>query len=286
MVAVRKEVLWSAQAVTATKKLADASHVITKLLEFNTTGFSGTLDLQGSLDNSNWVNLRYAEVTGDGSLSIVNDQISHTLNTSRRHYLIAEYWPYVQIVMTRSAGSLDAQWWGIDGSISLVAGDVGDVNILSIAAGDNNIGNVDIASALPAGDNNIGNVDLASAIPAGTNLIGKVGIDQTTPGTTNRVDPYPAATFSATGEIAGAVTATVMPTITCKWVKFKAAYDNAGRVYIGGSGVTVKDGTTDATTGYELSAGEETDWLPVSNLNIFYRICNNAGDDLTYMVLN
>lgn len=42
-------------------------------------------------------------------------------------------------------------------------------------------------AALPAGDNNIGNVDIASAIPAGANVIGSVSINQTTPGTTNRV---------------------------------------------------------------------------------------------------
>lgn len=41
------------------------------------------------------------------------------------------------------------------------------------------IGDVDVTS-IAAGDNNIGNVDIASAIPAGTNLIGKVGIDQLT----------------------------------------------------------------------------------------------------------
>ena len=52
---------------------------------------------------------------------------------------------------------------------------IGDVDVLSIAAGDNNIGNVDIAS-IAAGDNNIGNVDLASAIPAGTNNIGDVDV--------------------------------------------------------------------------------------------------------------
>lgn len=50
------------------------------------------------------------------------------------------------------------------------------VAVGSIAAGDNNIGNVDVASALPAGDNNIGNVDIASAIPAGDNNIGNVDI--------------------------------------------------------------------------------------------------------------
>jgi len=43
----------------------------------------------------------------------------------------------------------------------------------ALPAGDNNIGNVDLASPLPAGDNNIGNVDLASPIPAGSNTIGK-----------------------------------------------------------------------------------------------------------------
>lgn len=52
--------------------------------------------------------------------------------------------------------------------------DIGDVDILSIAAGDNNIGNVDIASAIPAGDNNIGNVDIVT-LPASTNTIEVVG---------------------------------------------------------------------------------------------------------------
>jgi hypothetical protein len=43
----------------------------------------------------------------------------------------------------------------------------------ALPAGTANIGDVDVAS-IAAGDNNIGNVDLASAIPAGTNLIGKI----------------------------------------------------------------------------------------------------------------
>lgn len=43
----------------------------------------------------------------------------------------------------------------------------------NLAAGTNNIGDIDVLS-IAAGDNNIGNVDLASAIPAGTNAIGKV----------------------------------------------------------------------------------------------------------------
>ena len=62
----------------------------------------------------------------------------------------------------------------------IAAGDnnIGNVDVASIAAGDNNIGNVDVVTlpALPAGTNNIGDVDVLSlpALPAGTNAIGKL----------------------------------------------------------------------------------------------------------------
>lgn len=89
------------------------------------------------------------------------------------------------------------------------------------------------------------------------------------------------------GELQGSATALQMPDIAAKLVRFKAVSSNVGDVYIGGAGVTVVDGTTDVTTGLELAAGDETGWIPVpeGNLNAFYRICDNAGDDLTYMAL-
>lgn len=99
------------------------------------------------------------------------------------------------------------------------------------------------------------------------------------------ISGIPSFTTLVTGELAGSASAVVMPTLAVKLVKFKAAYDNAGRAYIGISTVTKKDGTTDTTTGFELSASEETPWLPISNLNLLYRICDNAGDDLTYIAL-
>jgi hypothetical protein len=53
---------------------------------------------------------------------------------------------------------------GLAGMTALPAGNnnIGDVDIASIAAGDNNIGNVDVVTlpALPAGTNNIGDVDV------------------------------------------------------------------------------------------------------------------------------
>lgn len=47
-------------------------------------------------------------------------------------------------------------------------------------------GAVFLNASIPAGTNNIGDVDILT-IAAGSNVIGKVGIDQTTPGTTNKV---------------------------------------------------------------------------------------------------
>ena len=92
-------------------------------------------------------------------------------------------------------------------------------------------------------------------------------------------------TSIVSGELAGSATAAQMPDIDCQMVKFKAVIGNAGNVYIGGAGVTVVDGTTDVTTGWELDAQDETGWIPVSNLNKLYRICDNAGDDLTYIAV-
>lgn len=89
----------------------------------------------------------------------------------------------------------------------------------------------------------------------------------------------------AVGEVAGATDATQCPTVTANMVMFKAVKGNAGNVYIGVSGVTVVDGSTDTTSGWELGAGESTPWIPASNLNLFYYICDNAGDDFVYMVL-
>ena len=91
----------------------------------------------------------------------------------------------------------------------------------------------------------------------------------------------------AVGELQGVASATQMPSVTGQLVRFKALSGNAGNVYIGRSTVTKIDGTTDVTSGLELDAGDDTGWIPIpgKNMNAFYRICDNVGDDLTYMVL-
>lgn len=89
-----------------------------------------------------------------------------------------------------------------------------------------------------------------------------------------------------TGERQGSATVVQLPTVACSMVNIKAVNSNAGNVYIGVSGATKPDGTTDTTTGFELDAGEETGWLPVANLNTLYMICDNAGDDITYITVD
>ena len=87
------------------------------------------------------------------------------------------------------------------------------------------------------------------------------------------------------GERQGSATAVQLPDVDCKMVWISARSDNAGSVFIGGSGVTVPDGTTDTTSGLELDAGQMIGPLPVDNLNRLYMICDNAGDDITYLAL-
>lgn len=105
--------------------------------------------------------------------------------------------------------------------------DIGDVDILSIAAGDNNIGNVDIASALPAGTNaigklaansgvDIGDVDVTSlpALTAGTAAIGA----------TKDNGPETAGTFTYTtsADMTAAASIGPAPTSTQKSVLLQA----------------------------------------------------------------
>lgn len=92
-------------------------------------------------------------------------------------------------------------------------------------------------------------------------------------------------TISGVGEVSGSATAKQLPTVTGGLCLVKAENGNAGDVYVGISGVTVADGTTDTTSGIELSASETTGWMPCTNLNNFYIITDNAGDDITYMVI-
>lgn len=88
-----------------------------------------------------------------------------------------------------------------------------------------------------------------------------------------------------TGEFAGSTSAKQLSNIPCSKVKIKAVRSNSGNVYVGVAGVTKVTTANNTTAGFELDAGEDTDWLPVDNLNKLYIICDNAGDDISYIAL-
>ncbi len=89
------------------------------------------------------------------------------------------------------------------------------------------------------------------------------------------------------GGIAGSVAHKALPSLKCSWVKLKACSDNAGSVYLGRDGVVKAHDADDTAVGFELDAGDETDWLPLetNDMSELYIICDNAGDALTYMTL-
>lgn len=92
-------------------------------------------------------------------------------------------------------------------------------------------------------------------------------------------------TYVVSGERQGSATAVQLPTVGGSMILITALGSNAGNVYLGAAGVTVPNGTTDVTSGLELTPGTMSPWLPLDNLNRLYMICDNAGDDITYLVL-
>jgi hypothetical protein len=85
------------------------------------------------------------------------------------------------------------------------------------------------------------------------------------------------------GERTGVTSATQLPDVPCRGVYLRAS---AGTVYVGGPGVTVPDGVTDVTSGMRLPATDTTPlYLPVSNLNCVYVICDAVTSHIQYVAV-
>ncbi len=151
---VVSEAVWDAKAVTDTASLkSDFEKCAVIVIEVTTAAFSGTLDIQGKLHElSAFSNVPYIRQDQASIQTPSVAQVSHSLNTSVIRYVILGYWRKLQIVMTRTAGAITC---GVAGSsdaklfpylpTKLIANsgvDIGDVDILSIAAGTTIIGRV------------------------------------------------------------------------------------------------------------------------------------------------
>jgi hypothetical protein len=121
--------------------------------------------------------------------------------------------------------------WGADGAANdasaaapLPVVQTGTHNVTvntALPSGTNNIGDVDVLS-IAAGDNNIGNVDIASAIPAGTNLIGavsaKLATDAIMDGTTALTPKFAIIDAATSGDN------TLVAAVTSKKIRVLAAF--------------------------------------------------------------
>ncbi len=114
-------------------------------------------------------------------------------------------------------------------------------------------------------------VDPAGRLPGDTGYVGSAN---------------PAYTVPVSGELVGVTVATPLPNIPCRLVRLKAEAANTGKVYVGRAGVTVANGTTNTTSGFQLYPGDDTGWLPLDNLNRLSRICTDTTSHLTYLAVS
>lgn len=109
--------VWAAQALTATKTLVSVSAEYQKclslIIEIETAAFSGTLDIKGRANpDGTYTNLAYQEIDIDGTRAPTNDQLSYTTSTARTRYLVPLAAFDTELVMTRSAGSISVRVTG------------------------------------------------------------------------------------------------------------------------------------------------------------------------------
>ncbi|HYE59432.1 MAG TPA: hypothetical protein VD948_13045 [Rhodothermales bacterium] len=90
-----------------------------------------------------------------------------------------------------------------------------------------------------------------------------------------------------TGEVQGATSATQFPSASrraCKRVTITARSDNSGSVFIGfSSSLTAPNGTSDATTGIELIAGQSITFH-IPHTELIWYICSDTTDDFTFLI--
>lgn len=167
--------------------------------------------------------------------------------------------------------------------------DIGDVDILSIAAGDNNIGNVDIVT-MPgiyvedAGETAGGNLMMAGSVRRDTaaSSAGTTG-DNATLNTDANGGLYVAHNITTIGHGVKTVTTAgtdvaLAASTACKKVDIQAMNDNTGVIAVGGSGV---DATPNSGSGVILYAGDIY-CLEIDNLADVYVDATVSGNKVRF----
>ena len=94
------------------------------------------------------------------------------------------------------------------------------------------------------------------------------------------------ATSGGTGNRACTTTAEQLPAHACRMVKLVAASANAGKVYVGFANTVVgTQGADNEVTGIELSAGQDSGWIPVSDTSMIWVYGSAATQNVSFMWL-
>lgn len=115
MPTVVSQAIWAAKEAAETKALfTEFERCRVVIIEITTTGFTGTIDMQGKIHElSAYSNIPYIRQDQASFQSPSVAQLTPSGDTGVYRYAILGYWRRLQIVMTRSAGSITC---GVAGS--------------------------------------------------------------------------------------------------------------------------------------------------------------------------
>jgi len=105
---VKSQIIFDVAAATETKNLdTEFERCQLVVLQMETVGFSGTIDIQGKLsDLSSWVNVPYIRQDALALQTPAVAQLSLTTDTATKVYQILGFWRRFRVVMTWSAGTI------------------------------------------------------------------------------------------------------------------------------------------------------------------------------------
>jgi hypothetical protein len=115
-----EENIFSGAVLTETKVLrSEFSLCPFKVIEIITTDFSGTIDIQGKIgNNGTYANVNHVLMSQGSAQGLANAQLSYSTTTDNKKYLVPEYYPYMQIVMARTAGSVKVNVVGLSAPVT------------------------------------------------------------------------------------------------------------------------------------------------------------------------
>lgn len=158
---------------------------------FQLTGtWTATVTFEASVYGTTWIEVTAYNRTGGAGATTTEENGAYVVSSAGMRYVRARVSAYTSGTIV-AVGLASPEQSIVDGGSSAGGGGgaEGSVDVLSIAAGNNNIGNVDVVTlpALVAGTANIGDVDVLSlpATPAGNNNIGDVDVASIAAGDNN-----------------------------------------------------------------------------------------------------